>query len=356
MEFSQALARTQLRKNIGRPIQRPLRWQVKSTIEFAVDKDCEATYYHHARQEDKLYDPITREPVEDRMRLQNPWDRLAVTPESYLHAHYGRGFGLLPELKNRRDLHGRPLAYRDPRNEGEDPLKDYRVYTFFFTFEDREWCWEVLRRKIGMLRGEDAQWTEYARTAMNVFVAQGDQGNWYKYQREYSSPDGQYVFRRMLFSPAAGYLPIEDLNEGRGPADKTNRVLRHRIWQYRPFDAVYVPSYFKELKGGTESGPEVEEWKLVQCEVNKPVAPAQFTWAGMDLPEGTVVMDRVDNVAYLWEGGQLKTVAQLSPPAGMRGWTAWLRWVLAGLTLATVAAILLVAWHRRQHRREAPAG
>ena len=336
----------------------PWRFVVKGLVEFVVDKDSGATYYRCDRKEQKHVDILTGQTPVDDPNLRNPpllpWDRVVVTPESYLHAHYGRAFGFLPEVTKRPEFLGRPLAYRDARSDTQDPLNGLRVYTFF-TFFDREWVWDDLRRMADRLRKDDPKWKDAWRKATRVYEAKSDKGNWYKYDFEYTSPEGRQVFSRILFSPAAGYLPVEDLNERKAAGDAKRQVLRHRIWQYKLVSGVYVPSYFKEVNPQSEEiGADIEEQVLLDCEVNKPVDPVQFTWAGINLPEGTVVMDRVDNVAYVWQGGKLNKLSSLAEGAHGRGWTRWLRWVLAGLTLAALAAIGLVAWRRRPPRGETP--
>ncbi|MCR4415524.1 MAG: DUF3999 domain-containing protein [Thermoguttaceae bacterium] len=330
---------------------RPLRWQVKGTVQLVVDKESEATYYRYDRQSHQRLDLVTRKPVEDPDLSRLPWDRVVVTPESHLHAHYGRAFGLLPEVQSRPDLYARPLAYRDPRSQADDPLKGFRIYSFF-TFVDREWVWEDLRREADLLRREDPKWKDLWRQATKIYESKAGNGNWYKYDFEYTSPEGRQTSRRMLFSAAAGYLPVEDLNESKPAADAKSQGLRHRVWQWKKFDGVYVPSYFKEVMNtGGESGPDTEEQVLLQCEVNKPIDPVQFTWAGMDLPEGTVVMDRVEGAAYLWERGKLNRLPGASEASGARAGVNWLRWVLAGVTLGAVALVGVVAWRRRRGNR-----
>lgn len=332
-------------------VDHPLRFQIKARVQFVVDKESQATYFRHDRQSAQRLDVRTGKAVEDRDLSLLPWDRLVVTPESYLHAHYGHGFGLLPEVRNRPDLYARPLAYRDPPSQGDDPLKGFRIYSFF-TFLDREWIWDDLRREADLLRKEDPKWKDLWRRAIKVYESKGVNGNWYKYDYQYTSPEGRQVFSRILFNPAAGYLPVENLNEGKDAGDAKREVLRHRVWQWKEFGGVYVPSYFKEVNNSAqETGPDIEEQVLLQCEVNKPVDPVQFTWAGMDLPEGTVVMDRVEGAAYLWERGKLNRLAGGAEATGARAWVSWLRWLLAGVTLGAVALVGVVAWRRRRRNR-----
>lgn len=338
---------------------RPMRFQIKGTVQFVVDKDSEATYFRYDRQWHQRLDVATRKPVQDpdlADRALLPWDRLVVTPKIYLHAHHGRAYGWLPEVVERPDLIARPVAYRDPRAQGEDPIKNFgfRV-TSFFTFQDRDWIWDDLRWYADILRREGPKWDGF-RKATKIYESKTANGNWFKYEYEYTSPEGRQVFSRILFSPAAGYLPIEDLNEGKAAGDAKRHLLRHRVWQYKEFGGVYVPSYFKEANPtGPESDPDIEEQVLLQCEVNQPVDPAQFTWAGMDLPEGTVVMDRVEGAAYLWERGKLNRLTGPAGASGAKAWMSGLRWVLAGVTLAAVALMGVVAWRRRQRHRTPPA-
>jgi len=326
-------------------------------VDFVIDQGRNAIYRDARPLNVAFRDAATGEP------LDMPWlsvsaERTVVTPTEHLEFRFWPEVSLAgtqPQEK-RKKTPSKLTAYRNPREMvpvwyggSSDPRKLFGYSGFPI--------WEDLEMDIAVLSGEHgARMKSHWERNCRLCQAQRPEGTWFQRESVSRTGAGEVLIQRATFSPSQNHLPVEwVILRGARPGDFEKKVQHYMCWTYKQTAGVYVPSRVEEMNcvGLVGNG---HEWKyeLVSCQLNDLVEPGQFTWAGMDLPEGTVVMDRVDNVAYVWQGGKLNKLSSLAEGANGRGWTRWLRWVLAGLTLAALAAIGLVAWRRRPPRGETP--
>lgn len=173
--------------------------------------------------------------------------------------------------------------------------------------------WEALARNAAVPRGEKGErlkrdWEKGVR----LYQAASDKGQWFCRESTVSLPNGKVFRPRDVFSSAAGFLVTEFMST-RAPTDRPQEacIEQHIRWKYRDMGGIFVPAHVLDINrvGVRGEGQGTVRWyTLLSCEINPPVDAAEFDWAGLGMAEGTVVVDKVEGMAYIWEGGETHQV------------------------------------------------
>lgn len=95
-------------------------------------------------------------------------------------------------------------------------------------------------------------------------------------------------------------------------------------------------------------GECIANHSFTDCAVNHPIDPSRFTYAGLGMRDGDLVMDRIEGVAYILRDGELCKLADFDTEPEPRRGNRLLRWILGG-----IPAILLLAFGARRILRRA---
>lgn len=249
-------------------------------VDFVVDQSRNAIYKDKRATKYEFRDARSGQP------LKLPWlsvstGRTILTPDEWLEFSPD-SLVTVPEL-GRQDV--QPVAYRNPR---ETLPRWDRHFDLRNLFADalRQPIWEYLEVDVRVFNGEQGEkmkshWEKHCRLRQ----AQTGQGTWFQREMASELPSGELSIDRRIFSPMANHLPIEAVVLRGAPTAGSQLQVESRLsWRYKQVSGVYVPSHFEDLNrvGMLGTGSQWEwEYDLLSCRVNKPVDPAQFTWAAL---------------------------------------------------------------------------
>ena len=270
-------------------------------------------------------------------------ERSVVTSEHYLHFSpkvVWPGFEAVigfPKAQDKR------AAFRDPpekaRKQHRGELMDPRL---FFGTNSVLKFWEKLSLLAQALRAQRP-------VNLAVYEVVGPGNPCYQLVEELNAAGGRSKIHVVsIWDSEAGFNPVS-LVLSRDVSGK--QPLTIRKWQWRQFDAVYIPAKVDEALYHPKSGRITyhREVKLKECAVNDPLDPQQFSYHGLGLQDDDLVMDRIENVCYVMEGRKLVKVADFNDeykPPGQFG-SSFRRWVLAGGSVVLLAVVLVVLWRKR---------
>ncbi len=262
--------------------------------------------------------------------------RVVLTQREYLRYSPDEFF---PGLRGIPLPRGRPVrvAYREP--PGEAVLRDPR--SFFRLTE--------VTQPADMLQSA-AEWVQAGTE--RVYKADVAGKSWFRWVHDTGAGKrraGSHVHTG-IFSPDAAYLPVGFRVEVLTDTSTAELVLE-RSWQYARCGDVWIPNRFKEVNRASLQGVgEIYEAIMESANVNTPVTDTQFTWAGLGLEDGTLVLDKVMGETYVWDQGKLRSLGRLGEPGASDRGLGLLRWGLAAFTLCAVALTIGWLWRRRRAR------
>ena len=100
-----------------------------------------------------------------------------------------------------------------------------------------------------------------------------------------------------------------------------NGKLESKIeWQWKQIEGVYIPSTIKESAYRAAGGALRKEQttRLRECALNRPLSPHQFDERGLGLVDGDLVLNHVERVAYIFEGGEPVKLANFGDRSVLR--------------------------------------
>ena len=349
----------QARAALGKPS--PLWQEFDFTMPFAIDIASESIYRAKETSEMRWVRPGSNEIV--TIPNTHPLDeRSVVTNEHYLHLDpkvVWPGFFSVqdvPEAQNKRAAFRDTHEFADRLTDGD--LMDPR--SFFGVSKNGRFD-QVAGGLSGMMRGEFGDELKGKSDAgVAVYQAEGPDGVWYRLVETVKDGPPYTRHMTMIFSPEAGWNAVlytlgEDI-EG-------ERAVRAVRWEWKAFDDVYVPVHVKDLRY-RKAGADLyfdREVELQECVVNGPLEPSQFSYQGLGMKDGELVMDNITQACYILENGQPRKLADfdeqhlapeeplLARPLG--------RWFLTAISVVAMMVVVLYLRARRARaRREDSTG
>jgi hypothetical protein len=318
------------------------------TLRFAIDMESDSIY----RSKETKTMLFVKDGSNETVTIPNvgPADeRSVVTAEHYLHFDpkaVSPGFTYVP---NHPDTHWKRTAFRDAHQRSErqhsGDLPDPRE-VFGLTGGMKFW------KEVRML----SQAIKAGKDFLVLHEGSGLGGTWYQLVESFMSsqsgkPSGIYM--TVIFSPTAGFNAVSVIlaadKEGKRPISK-------RLWQWKMFNGVFVPEKIVELRYSAGNLVYQREMNLQECAVNDPLKPNLFSYQGLGMKDGDLVMDNIDKVCYIIKDGSPQTLAnygeQYTPPGPGVGvyLPQWKVTVCSGL-LVILIAIFIVRRYRKRRRK-----
>jgi hypothetical protein len=69
----------------------------------------------------------------------------------------------------------------------------------------------------------------------------------------------------------------------------------HKLWDWQEQEGVYIPQKYSCNYGNELS---LNEYELVESEINKPISADTFTYKGLAIGEGDLLFDEVEKMVY----------------------------------------------------------
>lgn len=284
-------------------------------------------------------------------------ERSIVTPEHYLHfdpKSIWPGFANVPDHPEARNKH---TAFRDIRNLADrqvgGDLPDPRM---FFSLTGGMNFDKQIGRLLQAMKGDMGDdLKKKSNELLSVYEATGSGGAWYRLDEMFiSGPNSGTTisaYMTAIFSPAAGFNPVSLTMAKDKAGEHPERLI---LWRWKMFDGIFVPEKVKESIYSEDTGKLVyqREMDLQECSINGTIEPSRFSYKGLGLKDGDLVMDNIDKACYIIKGEKPKKLANYGEkytPPGL-GFGAHLpQWKLA---LCSVLLILLIViFIARQYRK-----
>jgi hypothetical protein len=330
-------------------------WQeTEFAMHFAVDMASGSVYRSQETSATRWIPEGSDEPLE--IPDYEPVDRRSVvTAEHYLDFDpkmVWPGFVMVPDHPEAR---GRRAAFRRDadwgRALGHGDLIDPRL--LFCLSEDRTFA-EELGLLVSAMKGDTGSLAKQrSDELLTVYEAGKPEETWYRLDQTLAGPNPanpSALRMTAICSPAAGFHPVSLLLS----ADEAGESpIREMQWQWKPYGEVLLPDEVREslYRDGGKLRYQ-RELALDQSVLNATIDPSLFTYRGLGVQDGDLVMDEIEMACYMVRNGTLEKLADYDEEytaAGDPGPRSPLvQWSLAAAGgLALLSVILLVLRIRR---------
>ena len=239
-------------------------------------------------------------------------EKTILTPEHYLHFSTNTNLGQVKGFSPvRLTPNNRRVAYRDASAKGRmlqwSTVMDPRLLfgtnrrPFFESFEsDARSMSESL---------ESTTRKEYPCREVYLRKGSDNDGTMYHVAHRYlfSETPGESHEQDVILRAKAGFNAVE-ASQGTG-----SQRRQKTTWEYRKIDGMLVPSSIRfEIVAVDESAFSFERvLTLEECNLNKPVNPASFTYKQFGLKNGERLFDRIENALFVYQDGEFVPIGRL---------------------------------------------
>ncbi len=95
---------------------------------------------------------------------------------------------------------------------------------------------------------------------------------------------------------------------------------------------------------------------MLDCILNRPLDSHQFDYAALGLEDGDIIVDKIENIVYLWGNGQPEKLGivgeKYEPPVSesVKGGTTR-KWLFVAANVAVLTLFIAYALYRFLHKR-----
>ncbi len=255
-------------------------------------------------------------------------------------------------VRNRPEAQNRRAAFRYAREKSDrHDMGDLMDPRKFFCLSPTRRFDEELRIPMRMLmgaKGGDAQ-KQIDRT-LKLYACAGPSGVSYRLIQAFEAPaqgsHGPALYMRAVFAADAGMnatsysLALDKAGE---------RPARTVEWQWKSVAGVHVPAKVKESHYSEQSGKLTyyRDVELQDCAINEPLDPFQFTYRGLGLNDGELVMDNINRACYVIRNGEPELLAHYDETPIPKSPGVWAHIPRLGLSVVGVLGavlLFLVCW------------
>ncbi|MHC5540368.1 TolB family protein, partial [Singulisphaera rosea] len=283
----------------------PLMQEFDSTLTFAIDVKSSAIYRDKDTHKLRFLKPGTDEEVTIPNVAPTDHRRWIVTPRRYLtfqpkEISTSAFLPDLPAAQQKRHADDLPIA-EAKRESGEvNPLE-------FFKYNPMNTFWSELEIMAKALKGElGANGKSVAEARLNVEQADGPEGRWYRVGMSFKDAGNPFYRTLTTWSPLAGQLPIQRDGFLQTRKQPEGKLVTRVEWRWKSISSVEIPSQYDEINYDQFAGKISREQHatLRDCVVNGPLDPHQFDERGLGLQDGDLILNRVEQVAYVMKAGE----------------------------------------------------
>ena len=309
-------------------------------LEFAIDVASDKYFF------DKSESRASWRDIGARMSVKLPGvistnERVIITPDSCLHFDPKQAPGVYEVLPDHPEARNKRAAYRDaPESElgrvfltAPDPRRYYGRGPGMHFWETLDHAIAASQRNNGHVIGA------------RLYEANDSNGIWY---RQDEIMGNNYV--RTIWSSKAGFQPIHN-QIWLGGFQK--ELVYRLVWEWESVAGIFVPTMTKESMYNPTLG-ELDhslELRFERSILNDPIDATQFTYAGLGLKDGDLVLDRADNICFVMKNGNPVKLANFHERyvGGLGGMLT--RWRLVGLSLLVFSVIATAILIRRRRTK-----
>jgi hypothetical protein len=136
--------------------------------------------------------------------------------------------------------------------------------------------------------------------------------------------------------------------------EQPQRKMRSR---WKLFGGVYLPERVEEAVFGRNKNGQVvlrRELQLLELSVNESAEPSQFSYAGLGMKDGDLVMDDINKACYILRGGKPEKLADYGSKyiAPLPAVPPRFRLALSAGAFALLMIVVAALWLRRASRAD----
>ncbi len=328
-----------------------LRRLENGVVRFSMDRESDSLNTSLEALDQKVRDLVND--VDIAWPIDLAFQRSVITPEHYLHFEPRERYGRFKSVLGMEPSHG-PTAFREAVSETDtrwhgilvDPRK-----LFGGTRESNSW--ETLAECADAVsRFPDHE----IDGKLMIEVKRGVHESGTCYRVEGTAIVGETTVERIaIYEERVGF----NLTSRRDRVPSTGVVEKDVCRDYRSIDGTWVPSLYHTQWMTKDGRSKAFERYLVleECVLNEKLPLDRFTYAGIGVPDGSRVIDRIEGVGYVYENGELLQpfpfysggdATRPAAPQSVRRFGVASRLALTVLcTVALVAVVVLVRRHKK---------
>jgi len=247
-----------------------------------------------------------------------------------------------PKALNKR------AAFRKPPEVVDRSYGDLINPCVAFRTSDNRHLWEELAGLVKGLRGEmGGEARESLDESLSVSVGSGPRGLWHRLNQTFKESEST-IHMSLAWSPES--TPV-DLSLVAG--ENRDHPLRRLQWTWRLVNGIYCPEKVKDTvyaRSGNGQLSIERALELRECAVNQPVQVSRFSYQGLGMKDGDLVMDEIEKACYLIEGGEPQKLANYNainrqPGSGLSSLPRWKLVLFSSVLVIFLLALLIL---RRQ--------
>ncbi len=196
------------------------------------------------------------------------------------------------------------LVTVDPPREAKrwgDSQKDFDLNQFYGSAKQRPVEWEDLVLHVGILDGsvkvQDEKIVRGLKEGLHVLETTDEKGDrWFCWHHAFKGGAAiDYIWRE-----SSGFLPVCHLNISK---NKKRYIVKKAQWNHA--GGAYVPAEIVECNYG-ETGEQTVNRRIrfTDTAVNQPIDPDRFSLKALELPEGGIIDDRVQEKVFEYKNGE----------------------------------------------------
>jgi hypothetical protein len=197
---------------------------------------------------------------------------------------------------------GQCVAFRDPPTGNRQQLGIMPDPRLFFGSKDRKW-WDNVRSRVEVLRSKQpGDLVSKVRSATTVYRDIRDGRTLLRIDIQTSSKNGERHANSKVFDSAKACLILDAIFKD----SVDGRLLQYDAFEYDSVGSVNIPTkivqYISDF--GTGAPRFRRELKSQEQKVNDPIPMDTFSYRGLGLKDGDLLMDRIENVAFTIVGNE----------------------------------------------------
>ncbi len=267
----------------------------------------------------------------DGRSVVNSEEYLTYSPEQV----WG-GFSFLPDNPEAQNKH---VAFRESTEEAKNQAHgDLLDPTKFFGVNDERQFWDILGQYVDAERGGHG-----SNLPLKLEEASKDGNRYYRTQMSFEKPE---LHVTMVWSAAAGFNPVSFAMSS-DPAGE--RLLSVKQWEWRKSDDIYIPDSHREVSYFAQDGlvNYRRDVALTDSKLNQPIDPDLFTYRGLGMGDGDLIVDRIKKVVFIIKNGEAVKLANFKEGATPAS-SAGISLPMLMTSLSAIALLVLLAVRLRR--------
>lgn len=277
-----------------------------------------------------------------------------ITPEHYLHFRpfvEWPGFGFLP---NHPQAQNKRAVFREPlENASKQSLGDLLDPRDFFGLSPLQKYWDELNMYAQALSGKAGdEMKQKAKELLHAAKTELGNDTLYRVSITLMGADGNKTHSIMEFSSIGGFNPVRHRlsksNNGSQPLNSTT-------WNWKRFEDILLPERVVQTHYSREDGSRIyhREVQLTKVSLNQVLPPDTFTYLGLGLNNGELIVDNINQVVELMKDGKPVELAAFDAEYIPQKEISYRKALFLAANIIILFVVFIIIWQKRLSRKKA---